>query len=97
MIGLETAFALLNSNKGKVSIQQLIDCFTINPRNILKLPTTKIIEGELANITLFDPDEKWVFEKKHIRSHSLNSPYLNNTLKGKVVGIINRKQSFFNK
>ncbi len=92
MIGLETAFALINSNKGKIKLETIIDTLTINPRSILKLQQHKIAEGEQANITLFNPEKEWTVEKKHIQSKSVNTPFIGKKLKGKVIGIINKKQ-----
>ena len=97
MIGLESTFGLVNSNKGKIKLESLIDILTINPRNILKLQPAKIEEGEQADITLFNPDAEWVFEKKHIQSKSKNTPFLGTKFKGKVVGIVNKKQLHLNK
>lgn len=97
MIGLESAFGLLNSNKGKIKLNTIIDAISANPRKILKQLETKIAEGEKANLTLFNPDAEWVFEKKHIQSKSSNTPLLGKKFTGKVVGIINNKQSYFNK
>ena len=97
MIGLESAFGLINSNLGKIKLESVIDALTANPRSILKIQSTKIEEGEQANITLFNPDAEWVFEKKYIRSKSYNTPFIGTKFKGKVIGIINKKQSHFNK
>ncbi|MDO9184540.1 MAG: dihydroorotase [Bacteroidia bacterium] len=96
MIGLESAFGLINTNKGKIKLETIIDALTINPRTILKLEQPKIAEGQQANITLFDPEAEWIFEKKSIRSKSTNTPFIGTKFKGKVIGIINKKQSHFN-
>lgn len=92
MIGLESAFGLINTNREKIKLETIIQTLTTNPRNILKLAQPKIAEGEMANLTLFDPDAEWVFEKKSIQSKSANTPFLGTTFKGKVLGIINKKQ-----
>ncbi len=97
MIGLETAFGLINSNKGKVKLDTIIDSITCKPRSILNLRPAKIAEGELANISIFDPEQEWVFEKKHIRSKSSNTPFLGTKFKGKVIGILNKNQLHLNK
>jgi dihydroorotase len=97
MIGLESAFGLINSNKGKIKLETIIETLTTNPRNILKLQPTIIKEGEQANITFFSPDLEWTFEKKHIQSKSSNTPFIGNKFKGKVLGIINKKQLHINK
>lgn len=97
MIGLETAYALINSNKGKIKQETIIQALTANPRKILKLKELKISEGEAAVITVFDPEAEWVFEKKNIQSKSLNTPFIGTKFKGKVIGVINNKQLYLNK
>jgi dihydroorotase len=97
MIGLESAFGLINTNKGKIKLETLVNTLTANPRKILKLKEPKIAEGEIANLTLFNPSKEWLFEKKHIQSKSSNTPFIGRTFTGKVIGIINKKQSYFNK
>ena len=97
MIGLETAFGLINSNKGKIELETIIDTLTTNPRRILKKKEMKIEEGEIANITLFNPDLEWTVDKKHFQSKSVNTAFVGTKFSGKVVGIINNKQSHLNK
>lgn len=92
MIGLETAFGLINSNKGKIKLEQLIDTITVNPRKILNLKPVKIEEGEQADITMFNPLETWVMEKKHICSKSSNTPLIGTEFTGKVLGVFNNNQ-----
>jgi dihydroorotase len=92
MIGLESAFALVNSNKDKLKLEALIKTLTVNPRTILKLKQPKIAQGEPANITIFDPEFEWTFDKQAIKSKSRNTPFIGQTFKGKVIGIINKNQ-----
>jgi dihydroorotase len=92
MIGLESAFGLINTNKEKIKLETVIQALTINPRNILKLNQPRIAEGERANLTLFDPELEWVFDKNAIQSKSANTPFIGTTFKGKVIGIINKGQ-----
>jgi dihydroorotase len=58
------------------------------------MPVPKIAEGEKANLTLFRPDEEYVFEKKNIFSKSKNNAFIDKKLKGKVIGIINKDRLF---
>lgn len=92
MIGLESAFALINSTKDKLKLEAIIKTLTVNPRTILKLKQPKIAQGESANLTLFDPDFEWTFDKQAIKSKSRNTPFIGQTFKGKVLGIINKNQ-----
>lgn len=97
MIGLETAFGLLHSHKGKIKLDSIIQALTKSPRMILKLKLPAIAKGEPACITLFDPSWEWTFDETHIHSKSRNTPFINTVFKGKVLGIINKKQLFLNK
>ena len=92
MIGLETAFAIANTNRGKLSVEKLIDKIAVNPRKILNLSVPTIKEGAQANLTLFDPDKKWKFEEKDIHSKSKNTPFIGTTFQGKALGIYNNKK-----
>ena len=96
MLGLETSFGLLNSvRKNKLSLEQLIQKLTINPRKILKQKQVLIREGERAKLTLFDLEIEWIFEKHDIQSKSKNSPCIGKKLKGKVVAVFNQNKSVF--
>ena len=48
----------------------------------------KIDEGEIASLTLFDPDIKYKFSKDHIISKSKNSCFIDSDLTGKSYVII---------
>jgi dihydroorotase len=93
IIGLETAFAVVNTHNKALSINQLIEKITTQPRQILRLPITAIAEGEKANLTIFDPTKEWTYTKS--LSKSKNSPFLGATLKGKAIAVINQNVSLF--
>ena len=87
IIGLETAFAVLNTYNPSLSLAQLIEKLTNQPRRILRLSDIRIEEGATANLTIFDPNQEWTFHKT--RSKSKNSPFLGKTLKGKPLYVLN--------
>lgn len=91
IIGLETAFAVANTYSC-LSIDTLIDRLTINPAKLLRLPEETIQEGGTANLTVFNPDLEWTFTAKDIRSKSKNTPFMDHSLKGKVVSVFNKNQ-----
>ena len=95
MISLETMFAVLS--ECGLSTEDFVKMQTINVRNIFGLSIPKIAEGEMATLTLFTPDTEFVFEESMIHSKSKNSPFIGKKLKGKVVGIINKKKIELNK
>jgi dihydroorotase len=91
MIGLEAAFALANS-AGILSKEELVKAFCHNPRTIAGVEIPVIKTGEKANLTIFDPSEKWTFSANDIRSKSKNTPLVGKELTGKVIGIVNKGQ-----
>jgi len=98
IVGLETAIGLAVTelvNKKFLTLNQLIEKFSVNPRRILSLPVINIQEGEKANLTVFDPEEEWIVDIQAFKSKSKNSPFHGWKLKGKAVGIVNNGKSWF--
>lgn len=83
-IGLESAFGALNT---LFSTKKTIQLLT-NGKTRFGQTNNSIEEGEIANITLFNPDIKYAFAETDIISKSKNSMFLGQELKGKVYGII---------
>jgi dihydroorotase len=89
MIGLEVAFAALNTYVSpKIGLEKLVNILTENPRKLFGKAIPEFIEGAKANLTLFNPTEKFTFAKADIRSKSKNSPYIGTEFTGKVIGTI---------
>lgn len=92
IVGLETAIGLCITElvaKKILSLSQLIEKLSTNPRRILSLPVIKIQEGEIANLTLLDPSVTWTVDIQLFKSKSKNSPFHGYKLKGRAIGIIN--------
>lgn len=88
MIGLESAFGVLQKALGERSTPKLIaTLLSSNPRKILGLPTLSIQENQKAECTLFSKEEEWIFTSKHIKSLSRNTPFIDMKFRGKVKGI----------
>lgn len=84
-IGLESAFGALNT---LFTTKKTISLLT-KGKERFGLTTNKTInEGELAELSLFNPDKEYTFSKDHILSKSSNSIFLDQKLKGKAYGII---------
>ncbi|MDX2003503.1 MAG: dihydroorotase [Chitinophagales bacterium] len=97
MIGLETAFALVNSAIGKkLDLSGLVTALSVQPRKLLGLEIAPLETDAPANLTIFDPSVEWTFTEKDIRSKSSNTPFVGKRLKGKVLGIVNKGQSYWN-
>lgn len=92
-IGLETAYALSNMHLGTgISQEQLVQWWAYHPRKRLGLDIPEISVGSSANLTLFDAHATWVYEEDNIQSKSKNSPFIGQTLRGKVVAVFNKRQ-----
>ena len=86
MIALETAFATARTaTAGKIKTEDLIEKITGNPRTILGIKNPEIKTGEKANLTVFDPDLKWIFTENDIKSKSKNTPFIGKEFIGKAV------------
>jgi len=87
-IGLESAFgALLTVLPIEIVIEKLT-----GGKSVFGVKNPSISEGALANLTLFNPDEKWTFGKENMLSKSKNSAFLGAKMTGKVYGIFNQNQ-----
>ena len=85
-IGLESAFGALMT---VLPLETIIEKFT-SGKAIFSTPNHSISEGEIANITLFNPEGISIFTKESILSKSKNSAFLGTNLKGKAYGILNQ-------
>ena len=98
IVGLETQLGLALSelvHKKHLSLSQLVEKISINPRLILNIPIPLIKEGEPANLTIFDPDLIWTVDIAKFRSKSKNSPFDKRLVTGKSIAVINNKKMFF--
>ncbi len=89
-IGLELALPLLWQNlveTGEFTALELWKALSTNPAECLKQNPSRIEVGEKAELTLFNPQQKWKVESRNLHSLSSNTPWLEKELTGKVVGI----------
>ncbi|MEL4454507.1 dihydroorotase [Lutimonas vermicola] len=83
-IGMESLFG---SVRKKLELEETITCLTENPCKRFDLPVSVIEKDAKAELTLFDPDAKYVFDTTDIISKSKNSAFLGKELLGKSYGI----------
>ncbi len=96
IVGLETSLGLGVTNlvrKGHLSIMKLIEKMTINPANLYNLDSGCIKEGKIADLVIFNPNEKYVVSE--FASKSSNSPFIGETLYGKIKYTICRGKVVF--
>jgi dihydroorotase len=98
ILGLETELGLAITelvNKKHLTLSQLVEKFAVNPRKILNLPVPQIKTGEVANLTIFDPELIWTVDVSKFKSRSKNSPFDMRLLTGKSIAVINKRKMFF--
>lgn len=85
--GLETelAFSLMQLyHTGRMPLPDLIARFTTGPAHLLRLPKGTLSVGADADVTVFDPDATWVFNREQTASKSANNPFHGWPLKGRA-------------
>ena len=87
IIGFETALSAEIMNlvdAGHISYTDLVKLTSYNPAKLLNIDKGILEEGKTADITIFNPNEEYVYTKDMIVSKSKNSPFIDKKLKGKV-------------
>jgi dihydroorotase len=89
--GLEVELALslmqLYHTK-RLGLSDLIAKFTVAPAKLLKLDKGTLSIGADADVTVFDPNREWTFERESTASKSFNNPFYGWPLKGRAVATI---------
>lgn len=95
--GLETLYALCRTHlSGWLKDELLVEKIAYHPRRILGVSLPEFREGAPAELTLFQPDAKWVYDRSRVYSRSFNSPVLGQELQGRAIAVLNNNQSFVN-
>ena len=92
-LGLESFFGAINS---VLDLENSIECITNRPRSRFNIENQSINIGEIANITLFNPDAVYIFQEKDILSTSKNAAFIKKKLKGKAYGIFANNKLILN-
>lgn len=93
ILGLETAWPVTVRRllgEGGMSLPAVMKCLIEAPRTILHLPVPTLDVGAPAELTFFNTDEEWTYEQRHIKSKSINTPYIGERFKGRATGVYNR-------
>jgi dihydroorotase len=86
MSGLETLLPLSLSlvEQQLLELPQLIEALTAAPARVLDIDAGTLAIGSQADICVFDPDAEWTLTADTLRSAGKNTPFLGQTLKGRV-------------
>ncbi len=90
MIGLETSVGLAMRlyHDGVLTLPQLVAACTSHPARILGLPHGTLRAGELADITLLDPECEVEVDAAALHSRSHNTPFLGWRIRGAAMATI---------
>ncbi len=86
MLGLETAYALANTELG-LSNQQLVNLLSTAPARIGGLADRHggpIDVGRPANLAIVDPNHRWTIDRSELASLANNTPFHSREVTGKV-------------
>lgn len=84
--GLDTLLPLTLklTERGGLSLTQVLALLTCNPARILGLDTGSLAPGAPADICIFDPDAEYVFDRSRMASRGRNTPFHGWPLRGRV-------------
>ncbi|HBM16998.1 MAG TPA: dihydroorotase [Lentisphaeria bacterium] len=91
VIGLETAVCVCLTelyHKDLLSLTELVSKFTVGPASVLGLDIGSIEIGKKADLTIFNPDEKYTIDSGKFYSKSRNTSFNGKEVKGRVIGTI---------
>ena len=92
IVGLETAFAALNTHlvkRGIISLEHLVKIMSINPRKVFRIQGGLNI-GDRADIVLLDTEREWVVDSQKFYSMGKVSMFVGRPLVGDVAMTIHR-------
>jgi len=86
VVGLETSLAATLTklyHTGRMTLSQIAQIMSVNPRKILGLPKISIEVGSPCELCIFDPDLEWTVVPEELHSRSKNTVFKGETFKGK--------------
>ncbi len=86
VVGLETAAALTLQlwREGVLSLSRAVELLTAGPASVLGLEVGTLQPGRPADVTVIDPDARWVVDPERFFSKGRNTPFAGWTLQGRV-------------
>ncbi len=88
IVGLETALGVNCTyllHRGVLTLSAMIDAMSCKPAKVFHLPGGTLARGALADVTVFDPDRRWVVDASRFKSKGRNTPYGGHALVGQAL------------
>jgi len=85
--GLDTALVSLHDRfvtSGEIGWDLIVKRYSAEPRRMMGLEAVPVEESKPAELIVFDPGGETTFSREFMRSKSSNTPFLDQTLKGRV-------------
>jgi dihydroorotase len=85
--GLDTALVSLFHHfvrPGKLGWDVVVKRYSAEPRRLMGLPVASVEVGQPAECVLFDTEAETTFTKEFMKSKSQNTPFIDQTLQGRV-------------
>lgn len=92
IVGLETAFAALNTHlvgNGVISLERLVEIMSLKPREVFRIKGG-INVGDRADVVLLDTEKRWTVDSDKFYSMGKVSMFVGRELKGEVAMTIHR-------
>jgi dihydroorotase len=86
MSSLETLLPLMLKlvSQQAITLEQGIACLSANPARVLRLKSGALTPGFPADVCIFDPELDWQINVENWKSQGVNTPFWEQTLKGRV-------------
>jgi dihydroorotase len=91
IIGLETAIGLALEqlfHSRRMTLNNLVKLFTVNPAQILSLDSGSLREGARADVTILSTDHEWTYNVNRSASKSRNTPFHGRQFRGGPIATI---------
>ena len=92
IVGLETAFAALNTHlvrKGVITMERLVELMSLNPRKVFRI-AGGLNEGDRADVVLLDTEKEWRVDSERFYSMGRISMFDGREMTGDVVMTLHR-------
>jgi dihydroorotase len=86
IVGLETALGIILTHvvaEGVIDLPTMVERMSCQPARAFGLPGGTLAVGSPADVTVFDPKERWTVDPREFRSKSRNTPFSGWELEGR--------------